>query len=60
VQSFSHSILSLLPYRGRQDADRPIDGVGQTDVLLGKSEFGHRQSLLSFIGPDLVAVHWRH
>ena len=40
--------------------DRPIDGVGQTDVTLGKSELGHRQSLLSFIGPDLVAARWRH
>ena len=32
--------------------DRPIDGVDQTDVLLGKSETGNRDSLPTFIGAD--------
>jgi arylsulfatase A-like enzyme len=40
-------------------SDRPIDGVDQTDVLLGKSETGKRDSLLSFIGGDLVAARWK-
>ncbi len=39
--------------------DRPIDGIDQSDVLLGKSTSGHRDSLLSFIGPDLVAARWK-
>jgi arylsulfatase len=39
--------------------DRPIDGVDQTDVLLGKSETGNRSGLLSFIGGDLVAARWK-
>ena len=39
--------------------DRPIDGVDQTEVLTGKSEMGNRESLLTFIGPDLVAVRWK-
>jgi len=39
--------------------DRPIDGVDQTDVLLGKSATGNRESLLSFVGPDLLAVRWK-
>ena len=38
---------------GKVPTDRPIDGVDQTDVLLGKSETGKRDSLLSFVGPDL-------
>jgi arylsulfatase A-like enzyme len=40
-------------------ADRPIDGVDQTAVLYGKSEEGARESLLTFIGPDLVAARWK-
>jgi hypothetical protein len=40
--------------------DRPIDGIDQTDVSLGKSAPGHREKLLSLIGPKLVAVRWRH
>lgn len=39
--------------------DRAIDGVDQTAVLLGKSVGGARESMLSFIGPDLVAVRWK-
>jgi len=39
--------------------DRPIDGVDQTDVLFGKSKKGARESLLTFIGSDLVAVRWK-
>jgi arylsulfatase len=58
------SIMDFLPtfariVGGKIPTDRPIDGVDQTDVLLGKSELGHRQSLLSFIGADLVAVRWK-
>jgi arylsulfatase len=39
--------------------DRPIDGVDQTSVLFGKSAAGAREALLSFIGPDLVALRWK-
>ena len=39
--------------------DRPIDGIDQTDVLFGTSETGNRDSLLTFIGGDLVAVRWK-
>jgi arylsulfatase A-like enzyme len=58
------SIMDFLPtfariVGGKIPSDRQIDGVDQTDVLLGKSEVGHRQSLLSFIGPDLVAARWK-
>jgi arylsulfatase A-like enzyme len=44
---------------GKMPTDRPIDGVDQTDVLLGKSDAGHRDSLLTFIGGDLVAARWK-
>jgi arylsulfatase len=44
---------------GKMPTDRVIDGVDQSDVLLGKSAIGHRESLLSFIGSELVAVRWK-
>jgi arylsulfatase len=58
------SIMDFLPtfasiLNAKPPADRPIDGVDQTPVLLGKSEMGSRESLLSFVGPDLVAVRWK-
>jgi len=58
------SIMDFLPtfshiVGGKMPTDRPIDGVDQTDVLLGNSMMGHRESLLSFIGADLVAARWK-
>ena len=43
---------------GKVPDDRPIDGVDQTDLLLDAS-VTRRDSLLTFIGPDLVAVRWK-
>jgi arylsulfatase len=53
LPTFAHILGAQLP------ADRPIDGVDQTDVLLGKSAMGHRDSMLTFIGSDLVAARWK-
>jgi len=58
------SIMDFLPtfahiVGGKMPTDRPIDGVDQTDVVLGTSAMGHREHLLSFIGGDLVAVRWK-
>jgi arylsulfatase len=58
------SIMDFLPtfaaILGRKlPTDRPIDGVDQTAVFLGKSEQGARDSLLTFQGPDLLAVRWK-
>src|SRR5579859_6773873 len=44
---------------GKIPTDRPIDGVGQTDVLLGNSAMGQRERLLSFIAGDLDAARWK-
>jgi len=53
LPTFAAILGSKLP------TDRPIDGVDQTEVLFGKSEKGARESLLTFIGPDLVAARWK-
>jgi arylsulfatase len=58
------SIMDFMPtfariIGGKMPTDRPIDGLDQTDVLLGNSATGHRESLLSFIGADLVAARWK-
>jgi arylsulfatase A-like enzyme len=36
--------------------DRPIDGIDQSAYLLGQNEKGSRESMLTFIGDQLVAV----
>jgi arylsulfatase len=39
--------------------DRPIDGVDQTDFLLGRQTQSNREHLLTFIADRLAAVRWR-
>jgi arylsulfatase A-like enzyme len=57
IMDFFPTLASIVG--GKMPTDRPIDGVDQSDVLFGKSATGHRDSLLSFIGPVLVAVRWK-
>jgi len=40
--------------------DRPIDGVDQTDFLLGKKESSNREGILLFLADRLQAVKWRN
>jgi len=44
---------------GKVPDDRPIDGVDQSDLLLGGNDSGRREHLLTFVGPDLVAARWK-
>ncbi|HXV31250.1 MAG TPA: arylsulfatase, partial [Sinorhizobium sp.] len=44
---------------GKVPDDRPIDGVDQTDLLLGRNDTGGREHLLTFVGSDLVAARWK-
>ncbi|WP_084814143.1 arylsulfatase [Ensifer sp. 1H6] len=53
LPTFAHIVGGNLP------TDQAIDGIDQYDVLVGESEMGHRDSLLSFIGGDLVAARWK-
>jgi arylsulfatase len=40
--------------------DRAIDGVDQTDFLLGKKETSNREGILLFLADRLQAVKWRN
>ena len=51
--TFAHIVGAKMP------SDRPMDGVDQTEVLLGKSESSPRDTLLTFVGDQLLAVRWK-
>jgi arylsulfatase len=57
IMDFFPTLASLVG--GKMPGDRPIDGVDQSGVLFGKSATGHRESLLTFIGPVLVAERYK-
>ncbi len=39
--------------------DRPIDGVDQSEFLLGKQEHSNREHLITFTGDQMQAIRWR-
>jgi arylsulfatase A-like enzyme len=57
IMDFMPTLASIVG--GKMPDDRTIDGVDQSDVLFGKSGVGHRDTLLTFIGPELVAERWK-
>jgi len=45
---------------GKVPDDRVIDGVDQTDFLLGKQENSNREGLIVYMGNDIWGVKWRN
>ena len=41
-------------------ADRPIDGVDQSEFFTGKQAKSNRDSLLTFVGEEIIAVRWKY
>jgi arylsulfatase len=45
---------------GQVPSDRVIDGVDQSDLLLGRSEASARESVVVYVGNELYGVKWRN
>ncbi len=45
---------------GKVPTDRVIDGVDQTDFLLGKREKSNREAVVVYVGNDIHGVKWRN
>jgi arylsulfatase len=45
---------------GEIPQDRVLDGVDQSDFLMGKSEKSARESMVIYIGNELFGVKWRN
>jgi len=54
------TLASLAGEEKRVPKDRPIDGLDQSDFLLGKSMASARQHVVTFVGDRVFAVKWRN
>lgn len=57
IHDFFPTLAKLIG--GEVPNDRPMDGVDQSNFLLGKQEHSNRDHLLTFVGDRLVAVRWK-
>jgi arylsulfatase len=45
--------------QNRVPTDRPIDGIDQSDFLLGNKETSNREYIVTYVGDRVFAVKWR-
>jgi arylsulfatase len=56
IHDFFPTLANII---GAKLPEHHIDGVDQTDWLLGKKRTSNRDSLITFIGDRIVAVRWK-
>lgn len=53
---------TLAGFVGEQDRipqDRPIDGIDQSDFLVGKQSSSNREYIVTYVGDNVFSVKWR-
>ncbi|MFC2094356.1 arylsulfatase [Bacteroidota bacterium] len=53
------TIAHLIGEENRIPTDRPIDGINQSNFLLGKQEKSNREYVITYVGDDVFSVKWR-
>ena len=54
------TLAHLIGEGERIPMDRPIDGINQSDFLLGKREKSNREFVVAYVGDTVFAVKWRN
>jgi arylsulfatase A-like enzyme len=53
------TIAKMVGEQDRVPTDRPIDGIDQSDFLLGNKETSNREHIVTYVGDRVFAVKWR-
>lgn len=54
------TLANLINEKSRIPTDRPIDGIDQSDFILGKQEKSNRDYVITYVGDDVFSVKWRN
>ncbi len=54
------TIANLIGEAARIPKDRPIDGIDQSDFLLGNRSTSQREHVVAYVGDTVFAVKWRN
>ncbi len=54
------TIANLIGEESRIPKDRPIDGIDQSDFVLGKQSKSNREYFITYVGDEVFAVKWRN
>jgi len=53
------TLANLVGEENRVPTDRPIDGIDQSDFLLGKQDTSDREYIVTYVGDRVFSVKWR-
>ena len=53
------TIANLVGEGARIPDDRPIDGIDQSDFILGEQEKSNREHIVTYVGNNVFSVKWR-
>jgi len=53
------TIAHLIGEQERIPGDRPIDGINQSEFILGNQEKSNREYVITYVGNDVFSVKWR-
>ena len=53
------TIAHLIAEQERIPVDRPIDGINQSEFILGSQEKSNREYVITYVGNDVFSVKWR-
>ncbi len=54
------TLAHLIGEENRIPTDRPLDGIDQSEFLLGKREKSNREYVVTYVGDTVFAVKWRN
>jgi arylsulfatase A-like enzyme len=53
------TIANIVNEEAKIPTDRPIDGINQSDFILGKQDKSNREHVITYVGDDVFSVKWR-
>ena len=53
------TIANLVGEQERIPSDRPVDGINQSEFILGNQEKSNREYVITYVGNDVFSVKWR-
>jgi len=53
------TLANIVGEENRVPTDRPIDGIDQSNFLLGKQDKSNREYIVTYVGDRVFAVKWR-
>lgn len=59
-QDWLPTLAKIVDAENLVPTDRPIDGVDQSDFMIGKKETSNREHIACYIGDDVFSFKWRN